>query len=250
MQIFNYQFKPKLVPTIATMLLLPLLINLGLWQSDKADLKQAKQELFEKRVMEAPISIGSEPVDLETIRYSRVVAQGIYEPEFQILLDNQVYKGQAGYYVFTPLRISGSSMRILVNRGWVPLGADRNTLPVINTPLNEIEVIGYAHDPSGKFFELGKPADMKPGSWQKVWQNLDMKRYALAVNFPLQSAVILLDPTSASGGFVREWPKPDFRIDVNRGYALQWYFMSIALVVIYLVTNFKKVIPLGPKNAK
>jgi surfeit locus 1 family protein len=39
MQIFNYRFQPKLIPTLATLLLLPLLINLGMWQANKADKK-------------------------------------------------------------------------------------------------------------------------------------------------------------------------------------------------------------------
>ena len=249
MQIFNYQFKPKLIPTVATFLLLPLLINLGLWQANKAELKQAKQALFEKRGVDAPVLINQDAIEIEKIRYSRVVTHGYYEPELQILLDNQIYKSQAGYHVITPLRISGGTTRILVNRGWVPLGLDRNILPVIDTPAGEVEIVGYAHDPATKYFELSKPSDVKQGAWQTVWQNLDMKRYTSAVTFPLQSAVILLDPESKAGGFVRDWPKPDFRIEVNKGYALQWYFMAIALFVIYFVTNLKRIIPQGRTHA-
>jgi surfeit locus 1 family protein len=64
-----------------------------------------------------------------------------------------------------------------------------------------------------------------------------------------------LDSTSAAGGYVRDWPKPDYRIDVNRGYAIQWYLMSIALFIIYIVTNIKKIPPEkisteGQANAK
>jgi surfeit locus 1 family protein len=196
MQIFNYQFKPKLVPTIATLLLLPILLNLGLWQSRKANMKLEKQALYEKRAMDNPVSIGSDLVNMDSLRYARIIARGQYETEFEILLDNQVYLGQAGYDVITPLHISGSAVRILVNRGWVPAGDDRNVLPVIDTPKGEVEVAGIAHDPNVKFFELSKPADIKPGEWQKVWQNLDMKRYTNAANFTLQPAMILLDAAS------------------------------------------------------
>lgn len=242
MQIFNYRFQPRLIPSLATLLLLPLLVNLGLWQSNKADKKQAMQDIYDQRGKSALVRIGAEPLDLEAIRFSRVIAHGRYEPAFQILLDNQIYKGQAGYHVITPLHISGSTMRVLVNRGWVPLGADRNSLPVIDTPQGEVEVTGYAHDPSGKYLELAH-TDTAQASWQKVWQNLDIKRYKSVVPFTLHPVSILLDPASSAGGYVREWPKPDARIDVNRGYAIQWYLMSIALVVIYIVTNIKKIRP-------
>jgi surfeit locus 1 family protein len=242
MQIFNYRFQPKLIPTLATLLLLPLLINLGLWQSNKADQKQAMQDIYDKRGESALVQIGAEPVNVESMRFKRVIARGRYDTAYQILLDNQIYNGQAGYHVITPLHIGGSTMRILVNRGWVPTGSDRNNLPVIDTPQSEVEVTGYAHDPSGKYLELSHPDDAQT-NWQVVWQNLDINRYKNAAPFPIQPISILLDPTSSAGGYVRDWPKPDARIDVNRGYAIQWYLMSIALFVIYIVTNIKKISP-------
>jgi surfeit locus 1 family protein len=249
MQIFNYRFQPKLIPTLATLLVLPLMIYLGMWQSNKADQKQAKQALFDQRGTDGFISIGAERIDLETLRFRKVIARGYYEPAYQILLDNQVNKGQAGYHVITPLHLAGTSMRILVNRGWVPLGADRNVLPQIETPVSEVEVAGYLQDVSGRYFELARPEETK-GTWNKVWQNLDLARYKKEVTFELQPALILLDPANASAGYVREWPKPDFKIDVNRGYAIQWYLMSVALIIIYFVTNLKKISPQDTSNAK
>ena len=242
MQIFNYRFQPRLIPTLATLLLLPLLVNLGLWQAGKADKKQAMQDIYDQRGQSGLVQIGAEPLNLESVRFSRVVARGRYEPAYQILLDNQIYKGQAGYHVITPLQIAGSTMRVLVNRGWVPVGADRNNLPVIATPQSEVEVTGYAHDPSGKYLELAHTDETKQG-WQKVWQNLDIKRYKKSVPFTIHPMSILLDPASSAGGYMRDWPKPDARIDVNRGYAIQWYLMSIALVLIYIFTNISKIPP-------
>ncbi len=246
MQIFNYSFQPKLIPTLATLMVLPLLMSLGLWQANKAEQKQAMQDVYDKRGKSELAQIGTEPITVESVRFSRVKARGYYEPAYQIMIDNQISKGRAGYHVITPLHISGSNMRVLVNRGWVAVGADRNILPVIDIPQGEVEVTGYAHDPSGKYLELGTP-EIKQESWQIVWQNLNIKRYTEAVSFPMHPIIILLDPaslsdtTSSAGGFVRDWPRPDSRIDVHRGYAIQWYLLSIALLVIYLVTNLKKI---------
>ena len=239
MQIFNYQFKPKLLPTLATLIMIPLMINLGMWQSNKADLKQAKKDLFDQREKDAAISIGSTEIDLDTMRFRRVSVRGYFKPALQILLDNQVYKGQAGYHVITPLLISGSNKLILVNRGWVPVGEDRAVLPVIDTISSELEITGYLQDLTGKYFELSN-TEQNNGSWQSVWQNLNVDRYKKLVKQELQPAIILLDSDSKAGGYVREWPKPDYRIEVNRGYAIQWYLMSFALFIIYIVTNLKK----------
>jgi len=241
MQTNPFRFRPKLIPTIVTVLLLPVLINLGQWQAHKADKKQALQESYDQREQGGVLQVGATPLDPEAVRYSRVVARGHYEAAYQVLLDNQVHDEAAGYHVITPLRIEGGNMRILVNRGWVPVGRDRNILPNTDAPQGVVEVTGYAVAPSGKFFELEKPTDLRSG-WQNVWQNLDLKRYADAVPFPVQPVVIRMDQASMAGGYVREWPRPDDRIGVHRGYALQWYGMAAVLVIFYLVTSFRKVV--------
>lgn len=240
MQTHQFRFRPSLIPTLATLILLPILINLGLWQAHKADHKQVLQDIYEKREKEPPIQIGVYAVDPDSVRFHRVVARGRYEAAYQILLDNQIQGGVAGYHVITPLRIEGSQIRILVNRGWIPLGSDRRVLPAIETPPAGVEVVGSAVVPSSQYLELAKPQNESNG-WQPVWQNLDMKRYRSSVPFPVQPVMILLDAASSAGGYVREWPRPDLRIEMNRGYALQWYGMAVALVVIYLVTNIKNI---------
>ena len=240
MQATQFRFRPKLIPTVATLLLLPVLVNLGLWQARKAEQKQALQEIYDQREKGPPAHMGAQPLDAEALRYSRVAVRGRYEPTYQILLDNQVYAENAGYHVLTPLRIEDGNMRVLVNRGWVPVGSDRSVLPRIDTPQGLVEVSGYAVVPSAKFFELAKPVAAQ-GGWQTVWQNLDLKRYRAAVPFPLQPAVIRLDPGSPAGGYVRDWTRPDARIEVHRGYAFQWYGMAVALVVFYLAATIKKV---------
>lgn len=239
MQIYTYRFRPKLIPTLATLLLLPVLINLGLWQYRKADQKLALQAIYDSREKQPPLWIGAQPLDPEAVQFSRVNVRGRYDPAYQVLLDNQVYQGQAGYQVITPLQIEGSAMRILVYRGWVPVGADRRILPNIVTPPGMIEVSGYTHIPSKKYFELS--GEVTRDDWQKVWQNLDLQRYSKAVPFSIQPVAVQLDSTSSAGGYVRDWPRPDLHIEVNRGYAFQWFGMSAALVLIYLLTNIKKI---------
>ena len=242
MQIRDYRFRPKLIPTIATLLVLPILINLGMWQSGKAEQKQALQEMYDQRGKGPAIQIGSQSLNPETIRYSKVIARGTYEPAYQILLDNQIYQGKAGYQVITPLKIEGGNMHVLVYRGWIPIGNDRRDLPQINTPQGVVEVSGFAHIPSNKFFELGQP-EKSITEWQKVWQNLDMNRYQNSVPFAMQPIAILMETSKPESGYVQDWPRPDARIGVNRGYALQWYAMAVALVVIYFVTNIKRITP-------
>lgn len=222
-------------------LLVPLFVSLGQWQWDKAAAKEARQALLDARAAEAPATLPATPVDAEAMRYRRVVVRGVYEPARQILIDNRVHREQAGYHVVTPLRIDGGAadgaggMRVLVNRGWVPAGPDRRTLPAIETPTGTVALQATAVVPGTRFFTLAaEPAVGWESPAMRVWQNLDLARYRQAVDFPLQPVVLELAADSAGGGFVRDWPRPDERIERHLGYAWQWFGFAAATVGIWL----------------
>lgn len=234
----RYRFRPSLIPTLATLALLPLLVSLGFWQLDRAEEKRALQAEYDARSRDEPVLIGSGVQAAEDLRFHKVVAHGRYDPEYEILLDNRVHRGQPGYYVITPLKLRDSDVRVLVNRGWVPLGESRTRLPDIATPQGEQEITGVATVPLERRFSLGGEAPR--GRWQVVWPYLDLARYAGAVPFPIQPVVVLLDPASTAGGFVREWARLDTGIATHQGYAFQWFTLALALATIYLFVNLEK----------
>ncbi|MFZ2541970.1 MAG: SURF1 family protein [Gallionella sp.] len=239
MQFHHYRFRPKLIPTLVTLATLPILVSFGLWQSNKADQKQALQDTYDARASQSAVRITSGHLSPEEFRYKKVVVRGQFDTANQILLDNQVYNEAAGYHVITPFQIESSRVYILVNRGWVPLGADRAVLPKISTPEGMLEIGGIATLPPSKIYELMQPESLN-GGWQTIWQNMDLERYREAVPFQLQPVIIQMDKDS-QGGFVREWPRPDTRIQTHLGYAFQWFGMAVILVLFYVVTNFKKI---------
>lgn len=235
----GYRFRPGLVPTIAVLLLVPVLTSLGFWQLDRAAQKRAIQVEYDARSQEPALAIGVQARAAEELRFHRVVAKGSYDPAYQILIDNRIHRGQAGYHVITPLRIGDGKMRVLVNRGWVPLGATRAELPPAPAPQGTLEVRGIATVPREIAFMLGEPEPLS-GSWRRVWQHLDMPRYAQAVPFPVQPVVILLDPESAAGGFTRDWDRLNAGIAVHQGYAFQWFTLAAAVLVLYVVLNLSR----------
>ncbi|MEK7711779.1 MAG: SURF1 family protein [Pseudomonadota bacterium] len=239
LRIGHLQLRAGLWPTLATLALLPLMIALGMWQLDRAGQKLRLQADYDRRQQEPAVRLLSVLENPEVLRFRRMVARGHYEPEHQILIDNRVHQGQAGYHVLTPLRLEDGAVRVLVNRGWVPLGQDRAVLPRIETPRGAVEVTGLAAVPQTKGFHLGgaKP----PGEgWQPVWQYLDLDVFRGNVAFPVQPIVILLDPNSANGGFVRQWARLDAGIATHQGYAFQWFSLAAALAAIYILLNTRK----------
>ena len=137
------------IPSLVTLLILPVLLWLGFWQLDRAEQKQQLLHKFEAQ-QDAPL-IALQTLDKQQLldyRFRQVSAGGTYDAEQQILLDNQVVQGRAGFHVFTPLRLQASSAAILVNRGWVPLGASREELPEIALQQNQVELIGRLSQPA------------------------------------------------------------------------------------------------------
>lgn len=233
------RLRAGLVPTLATLLLFPALIGMGLWQLDRADQKQRLQAEYDRRQSEAPKRLLPVIEEPETLRYRPVTARGRYEPAHQFLLDNRVRQGRVGYYVLTPLRIEGGDVRVLVNRGWVALGADRKQLPDVAPPEHDVEITGVATIPLDKGFRLGGARPAGPG-WQPVWQYLDLAEYARSVPYPIQPAVVLLDPGSPAGGLVRQWGRLDAGIQTHLGYALTWFSLAVALLAIYILVNVRR----------
>lgn len=233
----NYRFRPRLLPAIATLLLAVLFVRLGLWQLHKAEAKQALQAQFDRHLHDAPVALPATLEDAEAWRYRRVAISGSYDTRYQILLDNQVENGTAGYHVITPLRIDGSDRHILVDRGWIPAPAVHSVVPQVQTPAGTQQVSGNLWLPSNKIFALQAPDN----AWQTVWQNMDMPRYQQLVPLKLYPLVLRLDADSPAGGFVRNWPRPAERIATHLGYAYQWFGFAATVVAIYLVLSFRKV---------
>jgi len=209
--------------------LLPTFISLGLWQWRKAEVKTTMQLELDTRSSGFPVAMPSAPADVESLRYRRVILRGTYDASRQVLIDNRLHQERAGYHVITPLRLEGSSMHVLVNRGWLPAAADHRILPEATAPAGPIEVTGVTIVPGQRFFNL---APQPASGWDPVWQNLDLGRYRQVVTYPLQPVIIQLDP-DAPGGYLRDWPRPDERAERHRSYALQWFGFAAASIGIW-----------------
>ena len=219
-----------LIPSLAALLLVPVFGTLGFWQLQRGQEKHALQAEYDRRAVQSPIVLGAERRAADAVQFFRVQASGVYETEFQVLLDNRIHRGVAGYHVITPFRIAGGDTRVLVNRGWVPLGANRTNLPATDTPRDPVTISGVAVVPRAEF-GLGE-LDTLNRAGTTVWQQLDLARYTNAVGWPMQPIVVLLDPQSP-GGYLREWSRLDVGVAVHQGYAFQWFALAAAVIVLY-----------------
>jgi surfeit locus 1 family protein len=233
----NRTFAPRLFTTLLAIALVAVLVSLGRWQLQRAEEKRALFDAF------AAGSDATHPITLQTPRvprYSRVEAAGRYDETRQILIDNMVNAGRAGYFVITPFALKGGGW-VLVNRGWVPLGNSRADRPAIPVAGNARSIRGRADNLPSPGIQMGVPAPLAPP-------------YPVVANFPKRAELaqllnedqwtsatdlVLLD-AAETDGYVRNWAPPGFPPMRHIGYAVQWFGLALALAVIYVVTNFRR----------
>jgi surfeit locus 1 family protein len=240
MKIGAFEFSPGLLPSLATLVLLPVLIGLGVWQLERAEWKQGLIDTHKDRTGRART-----PFELllgrnGEVEYRAVAALGLYELDHQLLLDNRTFNGKAGYHVLTPLILTDTGEVVLVNRGWVPLGPDRAVLPELPGPEDILVVNAIIKLPPQRAFRLGMEEEAGSG-WPRVVQQIDLDQLEELLGYRLLPYILLLDKEDEYG-FSRDW-QPVYGVppDKHRAYALQWFTLALVLVIIYIGVNTKRI---------
>jgi cytochrome oxidase assembly protein ShyY1 len=219
------------------LLIIAMLASLGIWQLQRAEEKRAIEIALRERSSSAPFWIGDAPLQVLNSEYRKGTAQGQFDNEHTMFLDNQIYQGRAGYYVLTPLRLARSESAILINRGWVPINLYRQQLPQVDdAPSSLVTVRGTLRRPLQAPFFLGGEESWKSAGWPKLIQYVDLKKLQLEVGYPLQPLVLQL-ASDEPYGFVRPWLSPVLAMGPQRhiAYAIQWFAMALIVVVVFAV---------------
>lgn len=232
-----YEFRPRCWASLAAAAGIALTLALGQWQSGRAQYKEALQARQDMLAREPAVRIGGQLVKRDDLLLHRVEVRGEFVPKYTVFVDNRIYRHQPGFYVATPLHIAGSQRYVLVNRGWVAGNRDRS-LPQVSTPAGEQVVQGVAVAWDERYLELSTAV-----AEGKIRQNLVFERYRQATGLDLQPFVLQQDNTvndAANDGLVRAWSRPDLGRNTHLAYAFQWYAMSLAILIYYLVTHVKR----------
>lgn len=225
-------FRPRLAQTLGFLALLPALMGLGVWQLQRADEKTALFAQLEQAREAAPVPIR----DLAPSSLPRhVQASGRFAAE-QILLDNRISNGHAGYEHLAPLLLNGGRA-VLVDLGWVPLGSDRRVLPKVRVPAGHRQLTGLALVPSRPLSTLSDRETFSDG-WPLVTQTLEPARLAARLGYPLLPVVLYPDGSDAARSQLAALTAfPPARHDA---YAVQWFAMALILTVLYLRHGLKR----------
>jgi surfeit locus 1 family protein len=237
MRFGRLEFRPGLGASLITLVLLGMLISLGFWQLDRASQKRALLAGYNTERNTPAIRLEPGRDSYEELAYRLASATGEYDSSHQFLLDNRTHNGRVGYHVLTPLRLRGTGAGVLVNRGWIPLGQSRSELPKPPAEAGGRTVVGRIKLPVSDSFTLGEEQPRQ--GWPYRIQRVDTASLAKELGYPLLPVVLLLNPGEPQG-FVRDWKPLRFGPERNLGYAVQWFGLAAALLVIYLVVNTRK----------
>lgn len=233
------RFKPGLVPTLVTLVLLPIFIRLGFWQLERAGQKQDLKNSYAQRKGLPAFRLEPGVGAADELEYRRIYVRGTFDPAHQILLDNKVYKGRVGYYVITPLLMAGSDQYVLINRGWVPAGKSRSELPAIDVPGSRVTIYGVLVRPRQDIVMLSDRNRDRPG-WPARLQWLDIQEFIKDTRRKVYPFVVRMD-IDAPHGYIRDWGGNRLDPDRNTSYAMQWFSFAALLVIIYIIVNLKKI---------
>ena len=221
------------MPTAAALVTVVLCVAAGNWQHRRMHEKEVLQETMRQAASMAPVALPEAVDDWSAWRFRQVSATGEYDSRHQILIDNRVHAGRVGFDVVTPLRLA-DGRTVLVDRGWIALGASRATLPAAPPPAGVITVNGRIDVPRRNYLELGG-ASPPTGP---LWQHLDPARFTQATGIDVPP-IVVETTDAASGGLVADFPVPDAGIDTHLSYMVQWYTFAAMAAGLWAWFTFR-----------
>lgn len=244
MRIGKYSFRPRLIPTLATLILLPVLVSLGFWQLNRADQKYAARALREQRLTQPPRSLSADDTNAGAMLARRVEAAGRFDLQHQFLLQNQLYQEQPGYQVYTPLRL-GNGVGVLVDRGWVAAHLGTQDQPRLDGSAGPIAITAVVDTPPSIGLKLGEPGGGAT-AWPRQVQYVDLAWVQQQLGYRLLPYVLL--PVNLSEPGLVQNRKPEhigergMPPEKHVSYAVQWFALALVLAVIYIAVNTRRAI--------
>jgi len=240
LRIGNREFAPPGWGVALVALGLAVFVSLGYWQLGRA---REKQALFDAFMQGSQDTVDATGLGFDELaRYQHIRLSGAYDATRQILLDNMPsVTGRPGYRVLTPFERADSRGWVLVDRGWVPLGATREDLPDVTVSVREREVSGILDVLPIPGVRVGPAAAPGSAGWPRVLLFPTEADVESALGVDVESRIVLLD-AGAPEGFERKWrPALGFGPERHLGYAIQWFAFALVAMVIFVAVNLRRV---------
>jgi surfeit locus 1 family protein len=229
-------FHPRLVPTLFTIPALIILVGLGSWQVQRLHWKEGLIAQRDRMVAAPPIAPPQTLAEAVPNQFRHVADDGVLLNDKEIFLAAASEGGGSGYQVLTPLQEPDGRI-IFVNRGFIPLELKDPAKRAAGEPSGPVHIAGLLRVPPAE-----KPTFFLPNNRPDLdlWFWVDLPAMAKAAGVPDTAPFYIdADKTPNPGG----WPQggvtnlelPNDHLQ----YAITWFSLAIALVVIYVLYHRK-----------
>ncbi|RXF73290.1 SURF1 family protein [Hansschlegelia zhihuaiae] len=237
----------RLAPVaVATAIGVAILIGLGSWQLSRLSWKEGLVARVTERIAAEPVALPPRSdwarLDLSDWAYRRVRAVGVFDHarEARVYINLPDARGRfkgPGYFILTPLALTGGKGIVLVNRGFVPEGRVDPATRAEGQPAGEVTVVGALREPEGR--NMFTPADQPE---KRLFFDRDPK--AIAAGLGLKDAApftIDADATPNPGGLPQGGETRVSFPNRHLEYALTWYGLAGALIAVFLAFAWRTV---------
>ncbi len=216
-----------LVPSLMTVAMLAILLALGIWQLHRLAWKTTLLARIDQAEAAPAVPLTADPSPFTKVRVRgrfMTGARGLYG----VAVHDTGQGPRMGADLLMPLLPADGARPVLVDRGWVPQSRDQ----AIPLPEDEVSVDGFVH-----------PAE-RPGLFSPRddlathhFYTLDPAAIgaALGVPNPAPFTLMALGARGADEFYpdpARHLPRPD---NNHLSYAITWFGLAAALLVIFLV---------------
>lgn len=209
-----------------TVVAFSILVKLGFWQLSRADEKQQIEQLLQQRAIKSLVDIDN--LKQGETNYNGLLVSGHFTSiaNKYLLLDNQTYLGKVGYLALQ-LMVTPQGKYVLLERGFVEAPLERTELPEVEWLSRDLNVEGRLYQRSSNpmssdlFFESGDVARI---------QNINID--ALSQQWQLSIEPYVVQPTMVPWPYPQPWSPVPMTSTKHIGYAVQWFGLSIALLIL------------------
>ena len=227
------KFSPGKLMTAFVVFFFPILIYLGSWQVMRGlEKKDIVNQHYENKSLPVISEKEMATLNSDKLIYRTVNLEGEYQSESYIL-DNRLYRQEAGYEIFTAFETSEKNL-FLINRGWVSKEDYEN-----GTEEAEGKVTIQGVLSPFKRFGLNLVDQIYLDGWPKLVQQVDYETTKNDIGNSINESVIQLSAASA-GAFEPIWKPVDLKPSRHFGYALQWFGLALVLICSYFYYGYKK----------
>ncbi|HLF58023.1 MAG TPA: SURF1 family protein [Alphaproteobacteria bacterium] len=226
----GYRFRARLSSTFLIALALIALLGLGTWQVQRLHWKEGLNAERQERVTAPAIAAPAADADIGELEFRRVRLTGHFLHDQEMYLAARSLNGNVGYHVMTPFAGEDGAVT-LVDRGWIPLENKEPARRAEGQVGGTVTIEGLLRTPGRKSWFV---PDNQPD--KNFWFYVDIAAMSAQAGLTdVRPYFIEAGPQANPGGLPIAGQSRIELPNNHLSYAITWYSLSFALVIIYFI---------------